>query len=92
MCFILCSRLILLLLFCRVSCYRATSTEIQVDGAKVSEQLKHLATFSDDPNPDVTRILFTGLFAFWNWRRGTNLNRILDELMQITTFVQGNMS
>lgn len=76
------SILLLLLLLCLVSCCHAT--EIQVDGAKVSEQLKRLATFSDDPNPDVTRILFTGLFitmnfsillALWTLRRGPSMNK-----------------
>ena len=33
---------------------------LDVSGGRVVEQLLHLATFSDDPNPAVTRILFTG--------------------------------
>lgn len=34
--------------------------KIKVDGQAVVDQLLHLATFSDDANPAVTRILFTG--------------------------------
>lgn len=34
--------------------------KLEISGQKVFDQLLHLATFSDDPNPAVTRILFTG--------------------------------
>lgn len=34
--------------------------DLQVSGPSVVDQLLTLATFSDDPNPAVTRILFTG--------------------------------
>lgn len=33
---------------------------LQVDGQLIVDQLTKLATFSDDPNPAVSRILFTG--------------------------------
>jgi hypothetical protein len=33
---------------------------LDVSGAAVVAQLQHLATYTDDPNPAVTRILFTG--------------------------------
>lgn len=33
---------------------------LDISGGAVVAQLQHLATFSDDPNPAVTRILFTG--------------------------------
>lgn len=33
---------------------------LDISGAAVVAQLQHLATFTDDPNPAVTRILFTG--------------------------------
>ena len=35
-------------------------SQLKIDGAEIERQLTHLATFSDDPNPAVTRILFTG--------------------------------
>lgn len=38
----------------------AALPEINVSGQKIVDQLLHLATYSDDPNPAVTRILFTG--------------------------------
>lgn len=38
----------------------AADLRLRVDGRAIVEQLLHLATFSDDPNPAVTRILFTG--------------------------------
>lgn len=34
--------------------------QLDISGQLVFDQLLHLATFSDDPNPAVTRILFTG--------------------------------
>jgi hypothetical protein len=33
---------------------------LDVNGHAVVDQLLHLAKFTDDPNPAVTRILFTG--------------------------------
>ena len=39
---------------------RAWSLTLSLDGKLVVDQLLHLATFSDDPNPAVTRVLFTG--------------------------------
>lgn len=44
-----------------------TIPKLDVSGEEVVEQLRHLATFSDDPNPAVTRILFTGALGnnFW---------------------------
>ena len=38
----------------------AAALELAVSGAEIVSQLTHLATFSDDPNPAVTRLLFTG--------------------------------
>lgn len=37
----------------------AQSLTLVVDGNAVVDQLLHLATYSDDPNPAVTRVLFT---------------------------------
>lgn len=38
----------------------ASPLKLAVDGQTVVDQLTKLATFTDDPNPAVTRILFTG--------------------------------
>eukprot|EP00887_Chlorella_sp_A99_P008244 scaffold12.g8244.t1 len=38
----------------------ADLARLDIDGKEIAAQLLHLATFSDDPNPAVTRILFTG--------------------------------
>lgn len=35
------------------------AVKLDVDGGKVVQQLTHLATFSDHPNPAVTRLVFT---------------------------------
>lgn len=40
----------------------ATPDVSSVSGEAIVAQLMKLATFSDDPNPAVTRILFTGAF------------------------------
>lgn len=37
----------------------SSALDLKVDGQAVVDQLMHLATFTDDPNPAVTRILFT---------------------------------
>ena len=39
----------------------AGGLKLSVDGQSVVDQLLQLATFTDDPNPAVTRILFTGV-------------------------------
>ncbi len=39
----------------------AAALKLQVDGQAVVDQLMHLAQWSDDPSPAVTRLLFTGL-------------------------------
>jgi hypothetical protein len=39
----------------------ASGLKLSVAGQAVVDQLLHLATFTDDPNPAVTRILFTGM-------------------------------
>ena len=36
-------------------------SQLNISGQAVVEQLTHLATFTDDPTPAVTRILFTGI-------------------------------
>ena len=38
----------------------AAALKLDIDGQAIVDQLLHLATYSDDPNPAVTRILFTG--------------------------------
>ena len=38
----------------------AAPLQLEISGQEIVDQLMHLATFSDDPNPAVTRILFTG--------------------------------
>lgn len=48
-----------LLLLCVCAPLLARAVELQVDGAKVVQQLTYLATFSDHPNPAVTRLVFT---------------------------------
>ncbi|EFN51633.1 hypothetical protein CHLNCDRAFT_140072 [Chlorella variabilis] len=37
----------------------AAALKLDIDGQAIVDQLLHLATYSDDPNPAVTRILFT---------------------------------
>lgn len=50
----------LLALLCTLLfCHRAAAGTLQPDAALVVQELQHLATFSDDPNPAVTRVLFT---------------------------------
>jgi len=49
----------LLLALAFTSLHGCKAGSLQVDAGKVVDQLVKLATFSDDPNPAVTRILFT---------------------------------
>lgn len=48
-----------LLLLCLVAVRSCHALTVAVDGKQVVKELLELATFTDDPNPAVTRILFT---------------------------------
>lgn len=38
----------------------APALDLDIDGQAIFDQLMQLATFTDDPNPAVTRVVFTG--------------------------------
>lgn len=42
------------------STHVAAALQLKIDGQAVVDQLMHLAQWSDDPSPAVTRLLFTG--------------------------------
>ena len=53
----------------------ARRLDLQVDGTELVDQLMHLATFSDDPSPGVTRVLFTGALPASPARRAAACTR-----------------
>ena len=52
--------LFLIILLVNITSGRLLSN-INVDATKLEAQFDKLASFSDDPNPAVTRVLFTGM-------------------------------
>lgn len=51
---------VVLLALATASCCHGAELSLDISGQQVYDQLIELAKFSDDANPAVTRILFTG--------------------------------
>lgn len=51
-------------LFIRRSHAVVDLSDLNISGPGIVEKLRELATYSDDTNPAVTRVLFTGWYYF----------------------------
>lgn len=62
------SLIVLLSCLCIARAALPNPASLDISGKAIVEQLTYLAKFTDDPNPAVTRILFTGQTK-WNFVR-----------------------